>query len=723
MPANAPGKDVPSGYTPEGLASPAQSGFFALLHSAVESRRQYTPKRPRRSGASREQTRPPPHQRVTHNPANGINPRNPDPYLWHHTRPTTPNRPMSLISIQNLELGIGGPYPLLERVDLDIEPGERVCIVGRNGAGKSTLLKLLAREIEPDEGRVKVQEGAVVTRLPQEVPAGTRGTVFDVVAESLGDMGHLLARYHHFIDHFDEPGNQQRMGQVQAKIDAGGGWDIDRRVTEVIDRLELPANADFDSLSGGLKRRVLLAQALAAGPDLLLLDEPTNHLDINAIDWLEEFLRNFGGSLVFITHDRRFLRNLATRIVEIDRARVTSWPGDYDNYLRRKAERLHAEEVERARFDKKLAEEEVWIRKGIKARRTRNEGRVRALQQMRRERAQRREQQGRVRMNAVEAERSGKRVIEAEHVTFGWDDRPLVDDFSTTILRGDRVGLVGPNGAGKTTLLHLLLGRLQPQSGTVKIGTNLEVAYFDQQRAQLNEKANAIENVAGGQDFIDIGGKRKHVMSYLQDFLFTPDRARAPITRLSGGERNRLLLARLFAQPSNLLVMDEPTNDLDVETLELLEELLADYKGTLMLVSHDREFLDNVVTSILVVDGSGRVEESVGGYSDWLEHNRPRTGTSSGQGGKSQPKSGKTATAEKTRSLSNWEQRELSELPQRIEQLEARVEQLTGKLADPDLYQQHGTEVARVNADLEAAQSELEAAFARWEELDALVAR
>lgn len=633
---------------------------------------------------------------------------------------------MSLIRVRNLEFSIGGPYPLLEGVDLDIDAGERVCIVGRNGAGKSTLLRLLGREMEPDDGSVQVAEAATVARLAQEVPAGTDGSVFDVVAAALGEAGAVVAEYHRLIEHIEEPGNAERLGDVQARVDACGGWNLESRVEEVLTRLELPASAEFASLSGGLKRRVLLARALVLEPNVLMLDEPTNHLDIAAIDWLETFLKGFNGAIVFVTHDRQFLRNLATRIVEIDRAGVTSWPGDYGNYLRRREERLHAEEMERQRFDRKLAQEEVWIRQGIKARRTRNEGRVRALQQMRRERAKRRERTGNVRMEAAEADRSGKRVIEVEDVSFSHGDETLVRDFSTTILRGDRVGLVGPNGSGKTTLLHLLLGRLTPDQGTVKEGTRLEVAYFDQQRAQLNEKANALENVAGGQDFIDLGNRRPHVMSYLQDFLFTPDRARAPITRLSGGERNRLLLARLFAKPSNLLVMDEPTNDLDVETLELLEERLVEYNGTLLLVSHDREFLDNVVTSIFVFDGSGRIEESVGGYSDWLARQEARSGKRrpSGKPGqenkarKGGAKSGKSSN-QSAGGLNFNQQKELERLPEQIEQLEQQIAERTERLSDPSLHTNQPEAVPELNREIGELQSSLDEAYRRWEELDA----
>lgn len=627
---------------------------------------------------------------------------------------------MALITLRGVELSVGGPHPLLHDVALEVDARERICVVGRNGAGKSTLLRLLAGEIAPDDGVVQVDAGTVIARLAQEVPPEVQGSVLEVVAAPLGDVGALLAQYHQLIAALDVPGSTERLSDVQARIDAAKGWDADRRIGEVISRLGLPASADFATLSGGLKRRVLLARALVRDPDVLLLDEPTNHLDIDAIDWLENFLRGFRGSLVFITHDRRFLRALATRIVEIDRGRLTSWPGDYDEYLRRRTERLHAEAQAQAEFDRKLAQEEVWIRQGIKARRTRNEGRVRALEQMRRERAQRHARQGNVRMSATAAGPSGRRVISAEHVSFAWNGDPLVRDFSLTVQRGDRIGLVGPNGVGKTTLLHLLLGRLQPQSGRVELGTGLEVAYFDQQRAQLDENANAADNVAEGRDFVEIGGRSKHVIGYLQDFLFAPDRARAPISRLSGGERNRLLLARLFARPSNLLVMDEPTNDLDVETLELLEELLIEYRGTLLLVSHDREFLDNVVTSTLVFHGGGRIEESAGGYSDWLARQRvpsaPAVSTPPAArrgAGAPAPKGGP-----RPRRLSYGEKRELEQLPQAIEALESELAALGERLADPALYQQQGGEVAQINARLAEAQAELDAAYARWAVLE-----
>ncbi len=623
---------------------------------------------------------------------------------------------MSLMQLQRVDFSVGGPL-LLEHVDLSIEPNERICIVGRNGAGKSTLMRLLAGELKADDGEVRLQNGIVVARMAQEVPQDTSGTVFDVVAEGLGDLGHLLARYHHAL----ADGDMDAMGEAQTQIEAQHGWDLDRRVEQVLAKLELPEDADFSALSGGMKRRVLLAQALVRKPDILLLDEPTNHLDIDAIAWLEGFLKQFEGSIVFVTHDRSFLRSLATRIIEIDRGQVTSWPGDYENYLRRREERLHAEAQENARFDKLLAQEEVWIRQGIKARRTRNEGRVTALKAMRRERAQRRDLTGNVKMAAAAAQNSGKKVIEAKQVTQAYDGRVLLDDISATIFRGDRVGIIGPNGAGKSTLLKILLGEMKPQQGEVTLGTGLQIAYFDQHRSQLDETRNALENVAEGSDFVEINGSRKHIIGYLQDFLFSPERARAPITRLSGGERNRLLLAKLFAQPSNLLVMDEPTNDLDVETLELLEELLIDYKGTLLLVSHDREFLDNVVTSTLVLEGQGRLADYVGGYSDWVRQ-RPAAlfatePATPAKAAASVPSPAPVSTEPK-RKLSYKDARELEQLPARIETLETEIAQRTAAMNDPAFYQQDAAALLKANEALAALQAELDAAYRRWSELD-----
>lgn len=623
---------------------------------------------------------------------------------------------MPLITLNNVDYGVGGPL-LLNDVVLSIEPGERIALIGRNGAGKSTLMRLIAGDIHPDDGEIRRESNVRVARLEQEVPHGADGDVWDVVAGGLGELGTWLARYHHLIhaEHVDT----DALAKVQQKIEDAQGWSLDQRVTETLQRLDLDGDAVFARLSGGMKRRVLLARALVSAPDVLLLDEPTNHLDIEAIDWLEGFLKAWQGALVFVTHDRRFLRALATRIVEIDRGQVTSWPGDWDNYLRRREERLNAEAQENARFDKLLAQEEVWIRQGIKARRTRDEGRVRRLKAMRVERSQRRDLQGNVKMDFAQSESSGKKVVEAKEVSFAYGDRVLVRDLSTAIFRGDRIGLIGPNGSGKTTLLKLLLGELKPDSGEVKLGSNLQVAYFDQYRATLREDWNALENVAEGREFVEVGGKSKHVIGYLQDFLFTPERARAPITRLSGGERNRLLLAKLFAQPSNLLVMDEPTNDLDVETLELLEELLGDYPGTLLLVSHDRDFLDNVVTSTLVMEGDGRVGEYVGGYTDWLRQRRaPMVGAPAVKAPATAPVAAATPAAPAKKKLSYKDARELEQLPARIEALEAQVAELTAQMNEPSFFQRDRAAVAAHNDLLAKVNTDLEAAYARWSELD-----
>ncbi len=647
---------------------------------------------------------------------------------------TVYNSAMPLIQLQSVDFSVGGPL-LLEQVDLTIEPGERVCVVGRNGEGKSTLLRLLAGEIKPDDGELRVQGGVRVAKLAQEVPRDARGSVFDVVAQGLGNLGVLLAQYHHLIA--EHSADLAALGTVQAQIEAQHGWDLDRRVAQVLERLELPADIDFAALSGGMKRRVLLAQALVRAPDVLLLDEPTNHLDISAIAWLEEFLRGAPFSVVFVTHDRSFLRALATRIVEIDRGQVTSWPGDYGNYLRRREERLHAQAQANALFDKKLAQEEVWIRQGIKARRTRNEGRVRALKALRRERAERREATGSAKMTLATGQASGKKVIEARAVDYAWDDKLILRDFSTTILRGDRIGIIGANGSGKSTLLKLLLGELKPRRGEIEAGTNLSIAYFDQLRSALREDWNALDNVAEGTEYIELNGSRKHVLGYLQDFLFSPERARAPITRLSGGERNRLLLAKLFAQPSNLLVMDEPTNDLDVETLELLEELLAAYPGTLLLVSHDREFIDNVVTSTLVLEGDGRVGEYVGGFGDWLRQ-RPASARHPGKETEIQMK-GMPADADMTdtpdpglrrvderkesaaaakRKLSYKDARELEQLPVRIESLENDIAARSAAMNDPAFFKQDSAAILAANGELAKLQAELDQAYARWQALE-----
>jgi ATP-binding cassette subfamily F protein uup len=637
---------------------------------------------------------------------------------------------MSLISLQGVVLSYGAPN-LLDGVDLTIGPGERACLLGRNGAGKSTLLGVIAGEVQPDAGEVRRGDGVRVARLGQEAPAAAGERVLDVVMDGLGELGAAVGEYlrlSHALATTADPADRDlaRLAAVQQRLEAEGGWAIEQRAERVISRLGLDADARYAALSGGLRRRVMLARALVREPDLLLLDEPTNHLDVDTIEWLEEFLLGSSASILFITHDRRFLRRLATRILELDRGRLTDWPGDYDNYLRRRAEREHAEAVARERFDKKLAEEEVWIRQGIKARRTRNEGRVRALKAMRDERRERRGGPGNARLRLEGAERSGKLVVEAEGVRFGYGqqggDSPVIDGLDTLILRGDRVGIVGPNGAGKSTLLKLLLGELRPDAGSIRLGTNLQVAYFDQHRAQLDPARSVRDNVAGGSDMVEVGGRRTHVLSYLKDFLFTPDRAQQPVSALSGGERNRLLLARLFTRPANLLVLDEPTNDLDAETLELLEELLVDFDGTLLLVTHDRELLDNVVTSTLVLEGGGRVSEYVGGWSDWLRQRRASTPAGGATATGAEPEAPKRAAAARPRQtpkkLSYKDQRELDELPARLERLEAEQTQLQERLADPALYRTGGDGVTAVQARLATLETELAAAYARWEDLE-----
>lgn len=636
-----------------------------------------------------------------------------------------------LIHTRGLSLAYGAA-PLLENVEFTIAPGERVCLLGRNGAGKSTFLKVLAGDIQADEGEIVRSPGLRVARLAQDVPQDQTGSVYDTVAAGLGAAGAEVSRYHELAQRLAQTGaaaDLQALEQCQQRLEAIGGWDIQQRVDQVLTRLKLDGDVPVQSLSGGMRRRVLLAQALVIDPHLLLLDEPTNHLDIAAIQWLEEELVAWPGALLFITHDRAFLRRLATRIIELDRGRLTDWPGDYENYLRRRQERLDAEEKQNALFDKRLAAEEVWIRQGVKARRTRNEGRVRALEAMRRERAQRRERQGEAVMSIQDAGRSGKVVARAENISFRYDGRDIIHQLNTTILRGDKVGIIGPNGAGKTTLLKLLLGQLEPTGGKIEHGTQLEVAYFDQHRAVLDENRSVQDNVADGQDTIQINGQSRHVISYLQDFLFEPARVRQPVKALSGGERNRLLLARLFTRPSNLLVLDEPTNDLDVETLDLLAELLVEYRGTVLLVSHDRDFIDQVVTSTLVFEdpAQGQVREYVGGYSDWLRQ-RPASLAAplDKSAGLQIPSAEKTpavadkAIADKERKkLTYKDQRELEQLPQRIEALESQLEALQAQMAETDFYRQESAAINAHHAKLSAVQADLEQAYARWETLEA----
>jgi ATP-binding cassette subfamily F protein uup len=627
---------------------------------------------------------------------------------------------VALLSLKQITVSFGGPN-LLDKVDFQLDRGERVCLVGRNGAGKSTLMKLIAGEIKADSGEMTGVQEIKIARLEQEVPIGTHGKVFDVVAAGLGGIAPLLVEYHEVLHQLETDSSDTvlaKLEKAQHKLEAADGWSMEQQVETVISRLSLNADDDFDSLSGGKKRRVLLAQALVKHPDILLLDEPTNHLDIESITWLEGFLKSYGGTLLFITHDRTFLQALATRIVQLDRGQLFSFPGDYANYLKKREEILAAEAEQNAQFDKKLAQEEIWIRQGIKARRTRNEGRVRALQQLRRERSQRRDKQGNVSMQLQEAERSGKLVIEAEHIGQSYDGKVLFDDFTTLIQRGDRIGIIGPNGCGKSTLLSILLQRAEPETGTVKLGTNLEIAFFDQLRSQLNEEESVVENVGQGSDHVDINGSRKHIIGYLQDFLFTPERARTPVKALSGGERNRLLLAKLFTQPANLLVMDEPTNDLDAETLELLEDLLLNYSGTLLLVSHDRAFLNNVVTSSIVFDEDGKLREYVGGYDDWL-HQRPQKADKAARAGnKTKPGQEVKPPVQKTSTLSYQEKQDLKALPARIEKLEAEQEVLHQQMADPDFYKKDATTISQLQQQLADLTAELEQTYARWEQLE-----
>jgi ATP-binding cassette subfamily F protein uup len=618
---------------------------------------------------------------------------------------------VSVLILRNIELAFGSE-PLLEQASCAVDSGERVCLLGRNGAGKSTLLKLIAGELSPDSGEVRTDATTRIASLPQDVPDGLGGSVRSVVLSALGDAGALFEEHQRAAAR----GELDRLHAVQQRIDAAGAWDLAPRVERTLSRLDLEPDGAFESLSGGLKRRVLLARALVAEPDLLLLDEPTNHLDVEAIEWLEHLMLGWRGALLFTTHDRRLLERVATRILELDRGRLSSWPGDYANYLRRREEREHAQGQANAAFERVLAEEELWIRQGIRARRTRNEGRVRRLLQMRRERAERRDAQGRVRFEAQAAGASGRKVVEARAASVGYGAAPVIRDLDLLIERGERIGIIGPNGSGKTTLLNLLLGRLAPDAGEVVVGTRLQVAYFDQHRALLEPERSVAHSVADGSDFVTGSGGRKHVIGYLADFLFSAARARSPVKSLSGGARARLALARLFATPSNLLVMDEPTNDLDLETLELLEERLLDYPGTLLLVSHDRSFLDNVITSTLVLEGAGRVGAYVGGYADWLRQRAdPGAPDEAPAKARAAPPAPRTSAPRK---LGYREQRELDALPARIEALEAVLAELHARMADPAFYRGEGKTIAAARAELAALEADLEGCFARWAELD-----
>ena len=629
---------------------------------------------------------------------------------------------MTLLTLKNISVAFGGPL-LLDGISLQLEVGDRLCLMGRNGMGKSTLLKLISGELVPDGGEISRQQGLRVALVAQEVPQGLVGTVFDVVAGGMGKAAELLAEYHHVGQRLASEGGEallKRLESLQKALEDEGGWRLHQEVERVLSRLKLDPEAEFPTLSGGTKRRVLLARALVAAPDILLLDEPTNHLDIETIVWLEEYLLKHVTTFVFVTHDRSFARRMATRIAELDRGRLYAFPCGYDAFMEKREALLEAEVTRQALFDKKLAQEEVWVRQGIKARRTRNEGRVRALKKMREERRERRERLGKVKMKMQEAERSGSLVVEAEGVSFSYDGRSVIRNLTTTIMRGDRVGIIGPNGAGKTTLLRLLLGELTPQLGEIRLGSRREVIYFDQLREQLDLNRTVQENVGEGNDTIIVNGKSRHIIGYLQDFLFTPERARTPVHILSGGERNRLLLAKLFTRPSNVLVMDEPTNDLDAETLDLLEELLMDYSGTLLLVSHDREFLNNVVTSTLVLTGTGEVREYVGGYDDWLRQSAAEF--TPGPAAVPAPAApAKTRNQpERPRKLTFKEERELEALPERIGKLEAEQGALHRRLSDPEFYRTAGSEVARLNGRLAELEKELEEAYRRWEELESL---
>ncbi len=628
---------------------------------------------------------------------------------------------MAIIGMRDVCWGFD-EAPLLENVTFQIEKGERVCLVGRNGVGKSSLLKLLGSDMHPDSGDVWHRQGISVAALNQDVPAGFDGTVSDVVAEGLGETGRALAEYSRIcrrIEADDNSGLEKRRDDLQHALDAGGGWELQTRLENTLSRTGLDPALRFADISAGMKRRALFARALAGKPDLLLLDEPTNHLDIDTIIWMEEFILRHVTTLLFVTHDRAFLKKIATRILELDRGRLVSYDCDYDTYLKRRQAALEVEESQNRLFDKKLSREEAWIRKGIKERRTRNEGRVRALLKMREAYRTRRRKIGNVRLRVQEAERTGKLVIEARNVGFTYDGNPIIKDFSTVIMRGDRVGIIGPNGAGKTTLLKLLLKTMNPENGSVRHGTNLEVVYFDQLRSQLDEQMSVRDNIAGGNDFIIFNGQKRHAISYLQDFLFSPERSRTPVYVLSGGEKNRLLLAKLFTRPANVLVLDEPTNDLDAETLELLEELIFDYKGTLLLVSHDRAFLNNVVTGTLVFEGSSQVAEYVGGYDDWLAQ-RPQS-TAQPQPKKIDHKKARPKQeSEPPKKLGYMQQRELKELPRKIEALESEQKELFAMMSDPSFYKNEKDHIAGVKADLDRVEREIETAYRRWEDLEAI---